>query len=101
MLFLDSDDMITAGIIRKMVNSAEERNLEFLRCNTKTIFDNPALAEKFSGFQYKHDYPGIYKGLDLYLEMKKNREFTTSACRGSLPAVIHRAISHQIYKPDP
>lgn len=80
-LFVDSDDKLMDGIIRKMAVRAEKDGLDFLRCSGETIFDTEELSKRFSKFRFQHDYPGTFSGLSLFSEWYKNREFTAAPYR--------------------
>lgn len=80
-MFVDSDDMLFDGIIKKMVDHAEENGMDMLRCSGETIFESEIFEKRFRNFQYTHAYPDIYSGLDLYHEMKQNKEYTSSVYR--------------------
>ena len=78
-LFLDSDDMLEEGFISKLAARAEEDALDYLVFDFRQIFVNREEADRVFR-SHRQDYPGLYTGLSLFNEMRKNGEEVGSAC---------------------
>ncbi len=74
--FLDSDDLFTDGIIRKLVNKSESDSLEILRFCSEAFFENENLKKRGRAYVHKYCYPGIYTGRDFYKKLKENNEYS-------------------------
>ena len=81
-LCLDSDDMLEAGFIKKLVKKAEEDSLDML-CYDSAPFSEKNTLQNNSSQQEKHhefDYPGIWDGRELFAKMQQQDDYFGAAC---------------------
>ncbi len=74
-MFVDSDDKLVPGIIRKLVMKAEAENLQMVLFDYRLSFEDDSLREKFikQAQPNPYDYPGIYEGGELFTQQRKNQ----------------------------
>ncbi len=78
--FLDSDDlMATSDICQACVDEMAAYSLDVLVRGAETFYEAPALKAVFPTFQnryrIKHEYPGVYAGIDVLGILRKNRDW--------------------------
>ena len=69
--FVDSDDVMEAGILKAAVQRAESESLQFLQFKYDIFNDGDTFREDWQ----KTDYPGIFTGPELFEAQIKNEEY--------------------------
>lgn len=81
--YIDGDDILEKDTFEQLILKADEQNLDILYFDGKSFYENEELEkEKKALSNYycrKNEYSSIFKGPDLYVSMKKNGEYRTSA----------------------
>lgn len=82
--FFDSDDLLEAEALQRLVDQADAQNLDVLFFNARPFIDGPSdpgLLERYERqYSRSHSYePGI-RGVDLMLQMTQHGEWKPSAC---------------------
>lgn len=82
--YMDSDDLLAPKCFEIISEYAEKNQLDLLFFEGTTIYENDELEEKYPKFKTlyfrKNEYPGVYRGEDLYIELRKNGEMIVSPC---------------------
>lgn len=79
--FLDADDLMAKGFLKKAVERIENDSLQILRFNSDYFYESDSIRDRLKGFSHKYDYPGIYTGPDFYQTLKKNHEYSVVVWR--------------------
>lgn len=77
-LFVDSDDIIDATMVEKLVNVAQANSLEMLYCEINKFGQDFTYLAKPEIVDYNFDK--VYRGIDLFCEMVGRHAFRGEAC---------------------
>jgi glycosyltransferase involved in cell wall biosynthesis len=81
--FLDSDDSISMDAMEELYQTAVSLKLDSVFFDATIIFENESLRNKFVSYQAErvNEYPGVFKGCDLFEQFVINREWSSSVPR--------------------
>ena len=83
--FFDSDDILVENALEILYNHAKRTNSQNVLFDGIAFFENEDLKKSFPQFnttytyQRNHDYPGVYKGDELYAKMTQNKDYYPTA----------------------
>lgn len=77
---IDGDDLLMEGALLRMYTCAKENDLDLLGFAAKSFFDEEELRRFGDEKEYvrKYEYPGVYKGIELFATLMKNGDRATS-----------------------
>lgn len=82
--FFDSDDLIEPYALEHLYAKATKDRLELLFFNGRSIFETEELKKRFpvyvTHYNRSGQYPGIYKGNDIYEMLIHNDDYTVQPC---------------------
>lgn len=82
--FIDSDDYLDLNALEELYLKAEEEQLDILYFNTVPFFENEEVKNANKGYinfyNRTGDYSSVCTGTEMFVKMRKNREFFGSAC---------------------
>lgn len=88
--FIDRDDYLDDNCLFDLYNEAVTKNLDIIFFDANSFLDEKGennkleLIKKFDDYiHYYHrkgNYEGILKGTEMFIKMKQNNEYITSAC---------------------
>ena len=88
--FIDGDDYLDDKCLFDLYNEAVTKNLDIIFFDSNSFLDEKIennetdLIDKYNYFLHyyhrKGNYTGILKGTEMFIKMKKNYEYRTSAC---------------------
>lgn len=100
--FLDSDDKIALFAMEELYQTAHENSLDIVYFDSIPIFETKELEEKFNNFKAlskrKHEYRGIRTGLNMFVDMVENHEYSVSSCRQFLSRFYLQSINLSFYE---
>ncbi len=83
-LFLDSDDMLRSDALEKLVQRAEDLQLDMLLYNLSPFCEEPTLEkakEHYAEFYHRNaQYDQVYAGLEMQELLIKNHDYQPAAC---------------------
>ena len=84
LLFLDSDDMLAEGTVRKLAERAESDSLDWLCFDYLPLFETNEIKSSRSALNRHHlfDYPGTYSGCELFSRMQDKDDYFPMSCLG-------------------
>ncbi len=73
---IDGDDLLVKGALQRMYSCAAEYDLDLLGFSAQSFFDEESLKAFGEENEYvrKYEYPGVYKGIELFARLMKNRD---------------------------
>ena len=88
--FIDGDDYLNENCLFDLYHEAVTKNLDLIFFDANSFFDEKSEKNKqdlINQFNYylfyyhrKGKYKGILKGTEMFLKMRQNKEYRTSAC---------------------
>lgn len=82
LLFLDSDDCIAEGTLKRLYQTAHEEELEILAFDAKCVYETEQLKKtEYKDFYYqrKKAYANVQTGEELFCDMMENDDFCDAA----------------------
>ena len=82
--FMDGDDILAPNCIECLVQNMEINRLDCILFEGESFYEEKELEEEFPQYRtvYKRNnaYTKVYKGRDLYIELRRRGEFIVSPC---------------------
>lgn len=82
--FMDSDDLITSGMLQELWDHCEEKELDVIYFSGTSFYETKDLEDKHKGFKNSYyregSYPDVLAGPQMYLQMKNNADYSMSPC---------------------
>ena len=82
--FMDSDDLLTSFALEELWDVCEAKNLDVLYFSGTSFYENEELTEKHGAFANayyrKGDYEKVLTGEQMLVELRKNKDYLSSAC---------------------
>lgn len=83
--FLDSDDKVALYAMEELYQIAHKNSLDIIYFDSYPIFETKELEIKYHNLKVmskrKREYKGIRTGLDMFMDMVENHDYSVSSCR--------------------
>lgn len=105
--FCDSDDYLERDSLEACYAKAENDNLDIVLFSAAAFEDDESCAIQIAAYQKyyyrKHDYSGLYTGIELFAKMQMHKEYLMAPClyivkKSHLDKYGHRFISGSLHE---
>lgn len=82
--YMDSDDLLDASCFQVIYGKCEKEGLDLLFFEADSFYESEELERRFPEYKKlyhrKRQYPGIYTGEEMYVQLRKSGDMIVSPC---------------------